>query len=1007
MESAQIRILIVENEPDIATTLRLLLSKAGFDVVGITGFGEEVLPLLEQSTIDIILMDIGLNGPMDGIETAQQIHGSRDTPIIFLTAKADAATFQRAKATQPYGYIHKPFDIMQVQSSIEMAMSRYQIEKSLNEHRRWLSTTLSSIGDGVIVTDRLGTIQFMNPVAEKLTAYQQTSAAGKQLQEVFTIIDELTRASESNPVELVLKENRTVVLPNHTILVAKNGDEYNIEVSAAPMYDPNTSISGVVLTFRDTTDKHRTEELLAKTERQFRALIEHSGDMVTMVNRENKVVYFSPAFERISGFSMDEYVTLTTADIFHPDEAGKLTEKISFVRNHPSIPIFYQYRARTKQGKWLWLEGTMVNLLDDPKVEAIISNFRDITDRKNAEDKLHKSEELFRAMIENSKDGITIVNKRGMVTYHSPSNYNILGYTLEERIGKSFADVVHPDHLPLANKYFYELQQGMDRVDTFEAKAMHKNGSWIWLEVSAQNMLDNPAIQSIVINFQDITHRKISTEKLLKSEEKYRSVVASLQEGVIIFNKQAEIIDANESAQEILGLPFDALQGLTPLNLQWLAIHEDGTDYPGLDHPAYRTLVTGESISGEIMGIHKPDGTLTWVSINSEPLYRDGDTSPIGVVESFTDIPTRKSAEEEIARSHHRFETVSKATNEGIWDYDFESKTVWRNKILCDIMECEQMTTIDEHLPWFLRIQPDDYQTIVKQFHDAIDGELSVCSSEFRVLQADGSFRYYHDRGFIIRNDKGKAIRMIGALQDLTEHKNSEEKLRKSDEKFRAVVQNVSDVITLLDKDGIILYETPSIETVLGYQQDELIGLSAFDRIHPDDKESVVEVFANMLQNSGVSVKVEFRFLTKHNTYITLEAQGNNQLNNPEINAVIVTSRDMSERKSSENKLRQSEEKFRMIMENTLGGVSLMSKDGKCFYVSPSTETIFGYTVDEFMTIDRLTIIHPDNKAEAILRFAQVLSEKNLNLLNFGGFTRTAHGDGSNPTHLIFFRRTV
>ncbi|MFN8362070.1 MAG: PAS domain S-box protein [Candidatus Kapaibacterium sp.] len=983
MESSQIKVLIVENELVISTNLRLLLTKVGYTIAGITGFGEEVLQMLDTVEMDIILMDIGLSGKMDGIETAQKIREKKDIPVVFLTANTDHATFQRAKETQPYGYIHKPFDIMQIQASVEMAIARFEVEKSLNEQRTWLSTTLSSIGDGVIATDEYGAVKFMNAVAEKLTGYTQAEAAGRQLPEIFRIINEATREVVTNPVEIVLKERHTVGLANHTILIAKDGTEYNIDDAAAPIYDANSVITGVVLTFRDITEKYQTEARLAAAERQFRAMIEHSGDMVTMINKDRDFTYFSPATERISGYSKDEYQTLKPEEVFHPDDFPILAERYRYVRTHPGIPISYQYRSRKKNGEWLWLEGTVVNLLDDPKVGAIIANFRDITDRKNAEEKLHKSEELFRAMIENSKDGISIINRQGTVVYNSPSNVKIMGYTIEERMGKNFIEIVHPEDVPRIQRYFYDLLNGRERTDTFEARAKHKDGSWRWLEVSAENLLENPAIEAIVINFQDITNRKTAVEKLRKSEEKYRQVVSALQEGIAIQNTKAEIIDANDSAQRILGLTLDQLQGRSSLDPRWRAIHEDGSDYPGDTHPAVRTLSTGESISADIMGVYKPDGMLTWISINSEPLFKDGETTPDGVVVSFNDITERKVAEEELKNSNHRFEIVAKATNDGIWDHDLVAKTIWRNQTLCDIMNCEQISSTANQAEWFKSVHPDDYTKITELIQHAIDGDQSVWSAEYRVLQSDGSYRFYNDRGYIIRDSQGKAIRMIGALQDLTENKNAEEKLRKSEEKFRALVQNVTDVITLLDKDGIIIYQTPSSITVLGYDQDDLIGLSFFDRVHPDDREAVLQAFRTTLSKHGNGDKVEFRYRSKNNDYVTIESQGNNQLGNPEINAVIVTSRDMTERKNSEIKLRQSEEKFRMIMENTRGGVCLIDVNGKCLYASPSTETIFGYTVEEFMTIDRLQIIHPDNKAEAIVRFAQVLSGKELKPVEF------------------------
>jgi len=260
MDTSHIKVLIVENEQVISTNLRLLLNKLGYSVSGITGLGEQAIELLKTVDVDIILMDIGLDGTLDGIETAHRIRAVKEIPIVFLTANTDAVTFQRAKKAQPYGYIYKPFDILQIQTNIEMAIARFDVDQRLNEQREWLSTTLSSIGDAVIATDDHGIVKFMNPVAEKLTGYTQAEATGKPLPEVFEIVNESSRMTVTNPVELVLKEGRTIGLANHTILISKDGTEYNIDDAAAPIYDvKNQTITGVVLTFRDITEKYQTE----------------------------------------------------------------------------------------------------------------------------------------------------------------------------------------------------------------------------------------------------------------------------------------------------------------------------------------------------------------------------------------------------------------------------------------------------------------------------------------------------------------------------------------------------------------------------------------------------------------------------------------------------------------------------------------------------------------------------------------------------------------------------
>jgi PAS domain-containing protein len=153
-------------------------------------------------------MDIRLKGSIDGIEAAAQIRSRFQIPVVYLTAYTDEETLNRAKLTQPYGYILKPFESRDLCTTIEVALYNYQMEQQRRERERWLATTLKSIGDAVITTDSQGLVTFMNPVAEALTCWKQEEVLGSNLSQVFQTINEITREVVESPVALALEKER-------------------------------------------------------------------------------------------------------------------------------------------------------------------------------------------------------------------------------------------------------------------------------------------------------------------------------------------------------------------------------------------------------------------------------------------------------------------------------------------------------------------------------------------------------------------------------------------------------------------------------------------------------------------------------------------------------------------------------------------------------------------------------------------------------------------------------
>src|SRR4028118_1053991 len=280
------KILIVEDESIVALNIQSRLERLGYVVTGNIPSGEAAIQKVEETSPDLVLMDIKLKGTVDGIETAAKIRNRFQIPVVYLTAYTDDETLNRAKLTEPYGYILKPFEARDLATTIEIALYKHQMEQQLREREQWLATTLKSIGDAVITTDSQGSITFMNPVAEALTSWKQEEVLGSNLAQVFQTINEKTREVVENPAVVALREGVTVGLENHTLLITKEGNEIPIDDSAAPIKNDLGNILGAVLVFHDVTEQQQIKALLERTNEELEIRVAESTAQLRQANEQ-------------------------------------------------------------------------------------------------------------------------------------------------------------------------------------------------------------------------------------------------------------------------------------------------------------------------------------------------------------------------------------------------------------------------------------------------------------------------------------------------------------------------------------------------------------------------------------------------------------------------------------------------------------------------------------------------------------------------------------------------
>ncbi len=256
------RILVVEDEIITAEDIKESLLDMGYTVLALVSSGEEAIIKVEDNEPDLVLMDIVLSGEMDGIETAKQIRLRFNIPVVYLTAYSDKIILERAKITEPFGYILKPFNERELHTNIEIAIHKHKRERELKESEQWLAAILKYLGEAVIATDKEGIIKFINPFAEAITGWKREDALEKPLTTIFNIINEETNEQVENPVIKAIREDIFYGLADNTILVTKEYIQIPVDIIGSTVKDSKGSVIGVALIFSDIIERKKIEEKL-------------------------------------------------------------------------------------------------------------------------------------------------------------------------------------------------------------------------------------------------------------------------------------------------------------------------------------------------------------------------------------------------------------------------------------------------------------------------------------------------------------------------------------------------------------------------------------------------------------------------------------------------------------------------------------------------------------------------------------------------------------------------
>jgi two-component system cell cycle sensor histidine kinase/response regulator CckA len=295
----------------------------------------------------------------------------------------------------------------------------------------------------------------------------------------------------------------------------------------------------------------------------FQVLVQNSSDAIIMVDASGAIRFASESASRIGGYTLEERVGRSALENIHPDDVAATRAGFEECVRRPGVPVAGEFRARHKDGSWIHIESIGVNRLDDPTVNAIVINYRDVTDRRRAIEALRASETRLRHIVERAQDLIYYCDALGRFTYVNPTAVRLMQYSEEELLGRHFFSLVRRDFRDRVGEFYLRQLHGKLPSTYLEFPCVTKAGDTLWVGQHVELVFNGDDIYGVHAIARDITRQKHAEEQLRKSEARYRSLIQGAAYGIYRATVDGRILDANPALAAMLGYSVDELLGLT------------------------------------------------------------------------------------------------------------------------------------------------------------------------------------------------------------------------------------------------------------------------------------------------------------------------------------------------------------------------------------------------------------------------------------------------------------
>ncbi|MGH8727955.1 MAG: PAS domain S-box protein [Burkholderiales bacterium] len=635
-----------------------------------------------------------------------------------------------------------------------------------------------------------------------------------------------------------------------------------------------------------------SEELRANMrarEARFRSLTENAREVISVLNERGVVLYLTPSAEKVFGLKAQDMLGGSIFDRIHPEDAEQVREAVAQLIERPEQITMLEFRLRGADETWRDVETSWNNRLEDPAVKGIVVNWRDISERRRAEQNLRESEERFKIVASATNDAVwdwdLVTNK---VTWNEGIRI-LFGYTEREDQRAWWIARIHPEDRERALSEIDALIASRGRFWSGEYRFLRADGSYAYVLERGYVIRDESGTPVRMIGAMlDLSERNRAEAAVKESEQRYRSLVTATASVVWVADRDGEFTAAQPSWEAYTGQRYAEYRGQG-----WLAA------FHPQDRDAVRTVwkrARNEQALFEVDGRvwHAPSREYRWFIVRAVPIGEGERREWIGILR---DVTERRKAEEALRESEGQLRLVADSLPVLIAYLDAEERFRFNNAAYQRWFNIRGENLAGRKVSEALG--EETYAVIRPYVRQALSGRM--VSYDRQITTKSGELRSVHATYVPHIDEHGSVRGFFSLVTDITERKKGEEALAESEEKFRVIAENVEDLIVLLDTEGRRLYASPSYGAVLG---DVRTGEDSFAEVHPEDRERIRRIFEQTVQ-TGIGHRTQFRFLLKDGSVRHIESQGSVIRDaHGKVSKVVVVSRDITERKHAEAYIR-------------------------------------------------------------------------------------------------------
>ncbi|HOS39736.1 MAG TPA: PAS domain S-box protein [Spirochaetota bacterium] len=989
------QILLVDDEAIIAANLAAILGRYGYEM-RIAVSGEEGVRIAEgDAGIDLVLMDLSLGKGIDGVEAARRILEKRLLPIVFLSNYMDPSIVQKTAAVDSYGYVVKDSAESVLVTTIGMALRLHEAHRAIrnkndeiaaaNEELQSAIEELEETNDELLERERelMAEREFNRTLVESSPAFivaispegamlmmnesMRTALGYGSADEVVgadylaTFVPEEDRADLAAVFADLIQHGRQAIHENRVL--AKDGRLILVEWHGRPIYR-NDRLEYVIGIGIDITEKKRNEVALAESHANLQRSQEigRIGDwrleLATMRFTASAVALRMFGFPAGSEPSFEEMAALIA-----PDDRLRAREAMQTAQAF-GMPYEIEIRVTRKD------DGREIVVISRAEVErdangrpwALFGINQDITDMRRVEGALRTSEDRHRGLLRSMMDGFVLTDLNGNILEFNDAYRAMLGYEQGELLNMRYQDITPARWHAMERGIIQEQLFSNGFTGIYEKEYVCKDGSVVSVELRTALIRDvdgEPVDMWAIV--RDVSERKRTEQERERAWALLDASIEHSPSGIIIAEApDARITIVNPAAFRIRGGCRDSLIGIdySMHSMYWQTFRADGSEYPTEELPLSRAILRGEITSDEEVIIVDADGMRHWVSVNAAPVL-DHDGSIIAGVVVFHDVTEKKSLHDALLESEEKYRTIFEKSTDGIMLMDSDH-FIDCNEAALRIAGLPEKSMLIGRCPWDVspNMQPDGSLSTVKAAKMIAEAYANG-SSHFEWVHCHSSgSELFIDVVLIVVTMQGRQLLHV-TWRDVTHRKYAEMALRESEERLRTFIETITQGIAIVDESGLLVEWNHAAEMISGIPASEALGRFWWDvaiRSVPKERrteerrreleavvrrglETGVPIFTGPIVVPIEAADGTIKY-TEQQVLPTKTAHGNQ---------FVCIMSDITERIRAVKALRESEERFRALAENSRDTIMRFDREHRHLYVNPAAEAETGIAPGVFI----------------------------------------------------------